>query len=135
MQLVESQVNASALVEIFGAAFMDVTDFDADSFRVKGEKVPVNVTVDSDRKLIKFHFFNRMKNINMATASQIANKMNEEYIFVSFSAVEYEGTIFFTSSYYMTFKKGLIKYQLVDNLKTFERITLEAAMAEFGDYF
>ena len=135
MQLAESQVNASALVEVFGSAFMDIDNFKGDSFKVSGEKIPISVQVDTDRKLIKFSFYNVLKNINIAQAAAIINKMNEDYIFVKFSAVEYEDSIFYSASYFMSYKKGLIKFQLVDNIKAFERITLEAGLEELGEYF
>jgi hypothetical protein len=135
VQLTESQVSASALAEVFSSAFMDVYDLDADSFRVKGDRIGVYVEVDKDKKFIKYSFINKMNNINISAITQVMNKMNQEYYFLKFSLVPYDNNYFYTSHYYMSFKKGIINYQLVDNLKMFERVTYEAAMSELGDYF
>lgn len=133
--LTENQVSASALAEIFGSAFMDVSDLDSKSFIVDGEKLTIRVSIVEQRHLIKFFIFNKMKNINMSKASLITNKMNEDYILNSFSAIEHEGQVIYSSSYYMSYRKGLIKFQLIDNIKNFERIALEAALEEFDGHF
>lgn len=135
MQLAESQVNSSSLAEVFSAAFMDVSDLDSDSFRVNGEKLTIVVELDHQRKYIKFCVLNRLQNINLDEASIILNKMNFEYIFAKFCAIEHAGCLYFTSHYFMSYKKGLMKYQLVDNFRNFEKVTLEAGITGLGQYF
>lgn len=134
MQLAESQVSPSSLAEVFSAAFMDVSDLDSDSFRVNGEKLTIMVELDQHRKYIRFCVLNRMQNINIDEASTILNKMNFEYVFAKFSAIEHAGFLYFTSHYFMSYKKGLIKYQLVDNVRNFEKVTIEAGIAGLGQY-
>ena len=135
MQLTENQVSASSLADVFSSAFMDVSGLGPADFSVDGENLTIGVEVDSERKFLKFNSINRMNNIDLEAAAIISNRMNFEYVFASFAAVEHEGNIYYTSAYYMSYKKGIIKHQLVDNFKNFEKITLDAGRSELGQYF
>lgn len=135
MQLAEPEVNAPTLAGVFRDAFMDVSDVGTNSLHVKADKIKVAVTVMPELKCIRYSYHIKIDKFSVDKALQITNKLNEDYIFAQFAAVEESGALNLLTTQYMTYKQGLIKYHLIDSLATFEGIILEAGNEGFGVSF
>lgn len=134
MLITEDQVVPSELVKIFNSAFIDTSDIRQDKFTVQMDRIIVYVILEPEFKFIRYSFHSRLNNISLEDASTITNKMNNEFRMLMFCSVEIEGNVFILVSYTMSYKKGMIKYQLVDNIKLFEKIAVDAIVDRLNDY-
>ena len=134
-QLTENEVSIKSLVELYENAYMKVKDVKEESFRVEGDIFDIIIGIEKDRKFIKFGIVHLLNgNITLNEAAILANTANEQYVFTRLSAVEYEKSIFIESMYFMTYKEGLIAFQLIDNTKTFDKFTTNRIKEFFMDY-
>ncbi len=134
-QLKDSEVSIAALIDVFESAFMKIEDKEAESFKVQCENLRATVLLDTERKFISFRIIYGLSgSINLSDALVRANKVNEEYIFIKFAAIEYEGDIYLESKYYMTFEDSLNAFQAVTLVKKFEKYTVDALREYFNDY-
>jgi len=134
-QLKDSEVTTAALIEVFESAFLKVDDKEAESFKVQCENLKATVLIDEQRKFLSFRIIYGLSgSINLSEALVRANKVNEEYIFIKFAAIEYEGEIYLESKYYLTYEDSLNAFQLVTLVKKFEKYTVDALREYFNDF-
>ena len=123
--LEENQVTVQKLIEIFESAFMDVSNIEINEgrFAVKGVEFPffLVVTVDVERKVIRFSDYNPLHRITTDEAAVLCNQANQKLALVRFYAFEHKGTVVAMCNYEMSYEKGLVPFQVVSNFRKFER--------------
>lgn len=134
-QLLEDEVTIESLSDIFESAFIKVVDKTSESFKIQCENINPKITIDEGRKFLSFGILYMLSGkISLSEAVLLTNKINDEFIFIRLSAIEYEGDIYIDSKYYMTFETGLIAFQLIHIAKKFEKFTVDALREYFDDY-
>lgn len=134
MQLSESQVSASKLADIFSNAFMEVSELTENEFKVKPENFVVDVRVESEKKNITVSKMFVLNNISLEQAALMANDVNGRVFMVRFIAGNIEEYVVLVVDYAMTYEKGLIAHQLVNNVRWFEKATFQCVYEFFRDY-
>lgn len=112
MFLQENEVNTKKIVEIFNGAFMDVSDMDENKFNAKGVDFPfpLRISLDAERKVIRFTDFNRLHKITKREAVLICNEINKSITPARFYVTTANDMLISVCEYEMTFEKGVIHY-------------------------
>lgn len=119
--LAEDEVTTSNLAQMFKRAFLK-TDLDKDGdLRVHTDGPRVVVTVDQDKKLLKFMAVYGVKeSARLELKHAFANKMNDEIIFVRFSVPRTRPDML-VADYFLPFEEGIPTFQIVSALRLFAR--------------
>ena len=132
MQINEAQVTILEIADIFNRAFIDTSDIQDDRLRVKGDFIRYQISIDAERKFIRFFDYTLLHNVDVNTVCSIINKANAELVFVKFYVEPYEGKFLLISELYMTYEKGALGPHVVINGKRFEKIALHAIREFFA---
>lgn len=134
-QLQEKEVTLDSLINVFESAFIKTDNKEEESFKIQGEHLNPTVLIDKNRKFVSFRIiYGLTGSISLHESLQLANKVNEEYIFIKLSAIEYEENIYLESRYYMTYEEGLNAFQFINTAKKVEKYTVDALREYFNDY-
>jgi hypothetical protein len=136
MYLQENEVTIKKLVEIFTGAFMDVSDVEESRLNVKGVDFPfpLRVSLDTEQKAIRFADFNRLHRITEKNAALLCNDINKTIVLGRFYAMTVNDLVLSACEYEMTFKNGLMPYQVMANFRLFEKIAGHGVRNHFVDY-
>jgi len=136
MYLQENEVTTKKVVEIFTGAFMDVSDVEENRFTVKGIDFPfpLRISLDTERKAIRFADFIRLHRIAEREAAHICNEINKSIILARFYAMTTNDMVLSVCEYDMTFEKGVIPYHIMANFRLFEKIAGHAVRNHFMNY-
>lgn len=136
MYLQENEITTKKIVEIFTGAFMEVSDVTESRITVKGIDFPfpLRVTLDAERKLIRFADFNRLHRITEREAALICNEINKSIVLARLYAMTANDMVLSVCECDMTFDRGLIPYHLMANFRLFEKIAGHAVQNYFMNY-
>ena len=118
----EDEVTTSNLAQIFKRAFLK-TDLDEDGdLRVHTDGPRVMVTVDQDKKLLKFMAVYGVKeSARLEMKHAFVNKMNDDIIFGRFSIPEAQPDVLI-ADYFLPFEEGIPAFQIVSALRWFGKV-------------
>ncbi len=117
--LTEDEVTIPKIKEIIERAFLKaILDNDGDLIVHTDNGPRVIMTVDKDRKLIKFLAI--YANESGWLKAEHTNRINDNYIFARFSVPDQGDVI--TIDYYLPFEGGVTAYQLISALRIFARV-------------
>ncbi len=134
-QFAENEVSIQALVDSCESAYIKVIEKNNESFRIEGENLKVRIFIDETRHFLQLSIIYLLSGkISLSDAVALANKVNDEFIFIKFAVFENEGDIYIESRYYMTYETGLIVFHLIHMIKKFEKYTVDALREYFNDY-
>lgn len=123
----EDEVTTANLTQIFKRAFFKTSlDKDGD-LAVHTDGPRVIVTVDQDRKLLKFMAIYGIKeSADQDVKYAFANKMNDDVIMARFSIPRPDVLL---ADYFLPFEEGIPAFQIVSALRLFARIVPGAIRA------
>ncbi len=127
--LAEDEVTTSNLAQIFKRAFFKPSlDKDGD-LTVHTDGPRVIVTVDQDKKLLKFMTIYGVKeSARMELKHAFVNKMNDDIIFARFSIPKARPDVLI-ADYFLPFEEGIPAFQIVYALRLFARVVPGAIRA------
>lgn len=136
MYLQENEVTPKKISDIFSGAFMDVSDIQENTFLVKGTDSPytIRISVDDERKIIRFVDFTGLHRISEQEAALICNEINKSITFTRFYATKVQELVIYACEYDMTYEKGVIPYHVMANFRLFEKIVSHAIHNYFTNY-
>lgn len=136
MYLQENEITTKKIVEIFTGAFMEVSDIEENRLTVKGVDFPfpLRISLDAERKAIRFADFNRLHRIAEREAALICNEINKSIILARFYAMTANDMVLSVCEYDMTFERGVIPYHVMANFRLFEKIAGHAVRNHFMNY-
>jgi len=125
--LAENEVTTPTLDELFKQAFFQTTvDSDGDLI-VQSDGPRVIVTVDEQKKLVKFMAVYGLKEAAaLEHKLALVNRMNDEIIYVRFSVPRDDILV---ADYFLLFQEGIPAFQLVSSLRLFARVVPAAIRA------
>lgn len=134
--LEENQVTAKKLIEMFEAAFMEVADIEEGRFSVRGVQFPflIGISVDAEKKRIRFTDYNPLHRITLENAAILCNEATKGLALARFYAFEYKQSLMAACQYDMSFEKGVIPFQVISNFRLFERVAGSAVQDIFKNY-
>lgn len=124
MQLNEFEVTLLKLKEIFTNAFMTISDVDETTVMVTPDEVPLELSVDLERKYIGFAVYQPLENCSMSQAIQKANGANADKFFPRFYIVEVDDSPMMVADYCLPFERGLNVFHLINSIKFFEKVVV-----------
>lgn len=137
MYLQESEITTKKIKDIFSGAFLDVEEINEDGFSIKGPDSVISTRIFNqlERKIIHFRHTIEIYRISEQGAAIICNEINTTSNMVKLSAFTYDsGEITITSTYQMTYEKGLIPFQVMSNYRFFEKIVPHVLRTHFSEY-
>lgn len=136
MCLREDEVTTERIIKIFTGAFMDISDVEEGRFSVKGtdSTFAIRITVDIERKAIRFADFTGLHRISEQEAALICNELNRTINLARFYATKTDDLVIYASEYDMTFEKGVIPYQIMSNFRWFDKIVAHVIRSHFANY-
>lgn len=137
MYLQENEITTKKISEIFSGAFLEVTEIKDNGFSVTGPDSVITTRIlnNPERKEIYFSHHNGMERITEQEAALICNKINGAITLVRFYASTWgNGQIVVSSEYQMTYEKGLIPFQVMANLRLFEKVVPHVLRTHFENH-
>lgn len=134
--LEENQVTVKKLIEMFEAAFMEVADIEEGRFSVRGVQFPflIGISIDAEKKRIRFTDYNRLHRITLENAAILCNEATTGLTLARFYVFEYQEAVMAACQYDMSFEKGVIPFQVISNFRLFERVAGSAVQDIFKNY-
>ena len=74
------------------------------------------------------------KELSLSQYTILTNMINSKIIYIRLSVEESEDMFIFESCYYLTYEEGLIPFQVINNAKILEGVTVDALNPVFMDY-
>ncbi len=127
--LAENEITKESLAALFKRAFLS-TSFDKDGDLVVQTDGPrVFVTVDEDKKLLKYMSIYGVKESSPVELKHaLVNKMNNDIIFGRFSIPEKTPGMLI-ADYFLPYEEGIPAFQIVSAIRLFARVVPVAIRA------
>lgn len=120
--LSEDEVTPANLAQVFKRAFLKASVDEDGDLVVQSDGPRVLVTVDEDKKLLKFMTVYGVKqSARLQVKHALANKMNDDYILGRFSIPEGRPDLLI-ADYYLPYEEGIPAFQIVAALRLFARV-------------
>jgi putative sensory transduction regulator len=128
--LTEDELTPSNLKKFFESIYLNASLNDRGYLIVQADgMLPVNITLDQDRKLLKFLL--AYDNGHGQLTLKHINRLNDSYILARFSVSEQGDSVYI--DYHLPYEGGVTPYQLLSVLRIISRVGPAALHEEASD--
>ena len=124
--LEENEVTAESISDLFKSAFIKVSEIDEDKeFRIIFDDLGIVVSIDEENSRIRFFTFSSINDKSYEESILTINHITNATVMARFYiAISHEDTIFIVADYIMSYKMGVIPFQVVNMAKLFEQVAV-----------
>ncbi len=122
--LEEDEVTAVKVMSVMKAAYLKCSIDEDGDVRIEEDGLITFITVDPERKLLKYFSFWHMKEeVSLEQKHDLVNRWNNDLIFVKFFVAR---PTTLGTEYWLKYADGILEHQLVTSYRQFQKVVIGA---------